>query len=58
MLHTVAELRTARRYITAFLLNLPINTEEMTVSVLLNMLDYLADNPDEYLEIINDKQSN
>ena len=59
MIDKVAELRATRRYITAFLLNLGgVDTTEMTVSTLLITLDYLADHPDEYLEITNDQQSN
>ena len=59
MLDKVAELRATRRYITAFLLNFgDIDTTEMTVSTLLITLDYLADHPDEYMDIINDKKSN
>jgi hypothetical protein len=52
-LSTVAELRATRRYLTAFLLNFPDTEGEMLVSTLLNTLDYLAEHPDEYLEIIN-----
>ncbi len=48
---TVADLQAARRYITAFLLNVDINVNEMTVSTLLNMLDHFAENPTEYKEL-------
>ena len=59
MVDKIAELRATRRYITAFLLNFgDIDTTEMSVSTLLITLDYLADHPDEYMEIINDKQPN
>jgi hypothetical protein len=53
-LSTVAELRATRRYLTAFLLNFPDTEGEMLVSTLLNTLDYLAEHPNEYLELIND----
>ena len=55
MIDTVAELRATRRYLTSFLLNLDVNTDEMTVGTLLHTLDYLAEHPDEYLELINGK---
>ena len=58
MLDAARELRLTRRVITAFLLNFKgINTEEMTVSTLLVTLDYLADNPDEYYQILNDENN-
>ena len=50
---TVADLQAARRYITAFLLNVDIDVNEMSVSTLLNMLDHFAEYPDEYKEMIN-----
>ena len=52
-MNTVADLRAARRYLTAFLLNVDINVTEMTVSTLLEMLDYFAEHPEEYKEMIN-----
>ena len=55
MIDTVAELRATRRYLTSFLLNLDVNADEMTVGTLLHTLDYLAEHPDEYLEMINGK---
>lgn len=58
MLDAARELRLTRRVLTAFLLNFKgINTEEMTVSTLLVTLDYLADNPDEYYQILNDENN-
>ena len=50
----VARLRLARRYLTEVLINLPIKTDETYVSTLVELMDYMAEHPDEYLEIIND----
>lgn len=59
MSQTVAQLRVTRRYLTSFLLNFgDLNTNEMTVSTLIATLDYLAEHPDEYLEIINEQTTN
>ena len=55
MSNSVARLRTARTYLTSVLLNLPILTNETSVSSLLGLLDHLAENPDEYIEMINAK---
>ena len=55
MSNQVARLRTARTYLTSVLLNLPILTQETSVSSLLGLLDHLAENPDEYIEMINAK---
>lgn len=54
---SVARLINVRRNLTAVLLNLPIRTTETSVASLLGMLDYFADNPDEYFELINDQHS-
>jgi len=54
LIDTVAELRATRRYLTSFLLNIDVNVDEMTVGTLLHTLDYLAENPNEYLELINE----
>ena len=59
MSQTVAQLRVTRRYLTSFLLNFgDLNTDEMSVATLLATLDYLAEHPDEYLEIINEQTTN
>ena len=50
----VARLRLARRYLTEVLINLPIKSDETYVSTLVELMDYMAEHPDEYLEIIND----
>ncbi len=55
MSNSVARLRTARTYLTSVLLNLPIITNETSVASLLGLLDHLAENPDEYIEMINAK---
>jgi len=55
MSNSVARLRTARTYLTSVLLNLPILTNETSVASLLGLLDHLAENPDEYIEMINAK---
>ena len=52
---SVARLRTARTYLTSVLLNLPILTNDTSVASLLVLLDHLAENPDEYIEMINAK---
>ena len=55
MFDSVARLRIARAYLTSVLLNLPILTNDTSVSSLLNLLDHLAENPDEYIEMIHAK---
>ena len=54
---TVADLQAARRYLTAFLLNVDMDVNEMRVSTLLNMLDHFAEYPNEYLELINGRKN-
>lgn len=53
----VGRLRNVRRNLTAVLLNLPINTQETTIATLLVMLDYFAENPDDYHELLNGNQN-
>ncbi len=55
MSNSVARLRTARTYLTSVLLNLPILTNDTSVASLLVLLDHLAENPDEYIEMIHAK---
>jgi cytochrome P450 len=50
-IESIAHLKTARRYLTSVLLNLPVNTSETTVATLLVMLDHFADHPDEYQQL-------
>ena len=54
----IARLRNVRRNLTAVLLNLPINTRETSVANLLVMLDHFAENPTEYQEFIDVRNSN
>lgn len=50
----VTELMTARRYLTNVLLSLGISAEDMTALRLIELLDYFAEHPTEYLEFIDD----
>ena len=54
-MNVVAELRTARRYITSVLLNLDINANETTLSTFIGMIEYFAENPQDYRDLINDR---
>ena len=53
----VARLRLARRYLTEVLINLPIKSDETYVSTLVNLMDHMAEHPNEYLELINECRS-
>jgi len=53
----VARMRLARTYLTEVLLNLPVKSNEITVSTLLTMLDHFSDHPDSYLDFINEQRS-
>jgi hypothetical protein len=53
----IARLRLARRYLTEVLINLPIKSDETYVSTLVELMDYMAEHPTEYLEIINECRS-
>ena len=55
--NVVARMRLARRYLTEVLINLPINTNETHVSTLVQLMDHMADNPNDYLELINGRNS-
>jgi len=52
---TVGRLKNLRRNLTGVLLNLPINTTEISVAALIAMLDHFAENPDQYYELLNVK---
>tara|TARA_B100000085_G_C18418301_1_gene461555 strand:- start:708 stop:872 length:165 start_codon:yes stop_codon:yes gene_type:complete len=52
-MNDVAELQAARRYITGVLLNLDVDTREMTISNFLVILDHFIDNPEDYRDLIN-----
>lgn len=50
----VTELMTARRYLTNVLFSLGVSAEDMTALRLIELLDYFAEHPTEYLEFIDD----
>ena len=52
-MQSATTLHAARRYLTGVLLDLSIDAESMTVRRLIELLDYFADNPNEYYEFIN-----
>ena len=54
----VTELMQARRYLTNVLLHLAIEAEEITAYRLLELLEYFAENPTEYLQFIKDTDDN
>lgn len=49
---SIAELQITRRYLTSILLNLPIQTKDMSVASLLAMLDHFVANPKDYHDLI------
>jgi len=51
----VTELLTARRYLNSVLLQLSIDGKHMKVCRLLELLDYFAENPTEYIEFTNER---
>ena len=51
----VTELMAARRYLTRVLLKLDVAANEITVGRFIELLDYFAAKPSEYLDLINDK---
>lgn len=53
----VAQLRATRRYLTAFLLNIPIPAQEMTVGTLMTLLDDFCEHPSKYKEIIYERKN-
>tara|TARA_R100000315_G_C5191116_1_gene111461 strand:+ start:673 stop:840 length:168 start_codon:yes stop_codon:yes gene_type:complete len=53
VLNTTTELFAARRYLTNVLLHLSIDSDSMTVYQLIQLLEYFADHPTEYLEFTN-----
>ena len=50
----VTELMAARRYLTNVLLQLSIDSDSITAYRLIELLDYFAEHPTEYLKFIND----
>jgi len=57
LLNTTTELYAARRYLTNVLLYLSVDSENMSVYQLIQLLDYFAENPTEFLEITNGNTS-
>lgn len=55
--NVIARLRLTRRYLTEVLINLPIKTNETYVSTLIELMDHMAEHPEDYLELINGKHS-
>ena len=53
----VTELLAARRYLTNVLLHLSIDAEHMTAYRLIELLDYFAEHPTEYLELTNGREN-
>ena len=51
------QLMAARRYLTDVLLHLSIDAEHMTVIHLIELLDYFAENPSEYMEFIDERNN-
>ena len=54
----VTELMAARRYLTNVLLQLQIDSDSITAYRLIELLDYFAEHPTQYLQFINDCQTN
>ena len=52
----IARLRVTRRYVTSTLLNLPIQSDQMSIATFLVMLDHFSSYPDQYLELLNDNE--
>ena len=53
-MNQVAELQATRRYINGVLLYLAIDAEHMSVLHFMQLLEYFADNPKEYLKFTNE----
>ena len=53
----VTQLMAARRYLTDVLLHLSIDAEHMRVIHLIELLDYFAEHPTQYLEITNERNN-
>ena len=45
----------ARRYLTNVLMYMAVDAEHMSVSQLIDLLEYFAENPTEYIEFTNAK---
>jgi hypothetical protein len=53
----VTELMAARRYLSNVLLYLSIDADHMTAHRLIELLDYFSENPTEYLELTDVRNS-
>jgi len=53
----VTELIATRRYLTNVLLYLSVDADHLTVKTFIELLDHFADNPTEYLELINEENA-
>ena len=53
----VTELYQARRYLTNVLLHLAIDAENMTAYRLIELIEYFAEHPTDYLEFINEQNN-
>ncbi len=53
----VTELIATRRYLTNVLLYLSVDADHLTVKTFVELLDHFADNPTEYLELINEENA-
>ena len=47
----VTDLMAARRYLTNVLLYLSVDSDSLTMNRFIELLDYFAENPSEYLEL-------
>ena len=53
-MNATTELMAARRYLTGVLLQLSIDAENMSVLHFIQLLDYFAEHPSKYLDLINE----
>ena len=53
-MNATAELQAARRYLTGVLLQLSVDAENMSVLHFIQLLDYFAEHPSKYLDLINE----
>ena len=56
-MNVVAEMRTARRYITSVLLNLDLNADETQLSTFIELLEHFSENPNDYRELVRSKNT-
>jgi len=54
-MQSATQLHAARRYLTAVLLELAIDTQSITVHRFIELLDYFAEHPNEYHDFIKHK---